>query len=93
VAELTASAIESAQIFESLSSAECELRGHWNDGSDLALVLEDSGVIQAVNPAACRALGYTAAEGSIICSRPNQPPDGESSSPPSAGERGSETRL
>jgi PAS domain S-box-containing protein len=62
VAELTASAMESARIIESLSSAESELRGHWNDGSDIALVLEDSGVIRDVNPAAGRALGYTAAE-------------------------------
>jgi PAS domain S-box-containing protein len=62
VAELTASALENARIFGSLSSAESELRGHWNDGSDIALVLEESGGIRDVNPAACRALGYTAAE-------------------------------
>ena len=62
VAELAAAAIENARLFESVSSSASELRAHWDDGSDLALVLDDSGAIVEANPAASRALGYTAAE-------------------------------
>ena len=62
VAELAAAAIENARLFESVSSSASELRAHWDDGSDLALVLDESGAIVEANPAASRALGYTAAE-------------------------------
>ncbi len=62
VAELAAAAIENARLFESASSSASELRAHWDDGGDLALVLDDSGAILDANLAASRALGYTAAE-------------------------------
>jgi len=62
VAELAAAAIENARLFESLSSSASELRAHWDDGSDLALVLDDSGAILESNPAVSRVLGYPAAE-------------------------------
>ena len=62
VAELAAAAVENARLFESVSSSASELRAHWDDGGDLALVLDDSGAILEANPASIRALGYTAAE-------------------------------
>ncbi len=62
VADLAAAAIENARLFESVSSSESELRAHWEDGGDLALVLDESGSIVEVNPAASRTLGYTAPE-------------------------------
>ena len=62
VAELAAAAIDNARLFESASSSVSELRAHWDDGGDLALVLDHSGAILDANPAASRTLGYTAAE-------------------------------
>jgi PAS domain S-box-containing protein len=58
VAELAAAAVENARLFESAS----ELRAHWDDGGELALVLDDSGAILEANAASIRALGYTPAE-------------------------------
>jgi PAS domain S-box-containing protein len=62
VAELAAAAMENARLFESASSAVSDLRAHWDDGGDLALVLDDLGAILEANPASIRALGYAAAE-------------------------------
>ncbi len=62
VAELTAAAVANARLFESVSSSASEFRAHWDDGGDLALVLDDSGAIVEANPASIRALCYTAAE-------------------------------
>ncbi len=62
VAELTGASIENARLFESVATAASELRAHWDDGSDLALVLDGASVILEANPASIRALGYTAAE-------------------------------
>jgi PAS domain S-box-containing protein len=62
VAELAAAAVGNARLFESVSFSASELRAHWDDGGDLALVLDDSGAILEANPASIRALGYTAAE-------------------------------
>jgi PAS domain S-box-containing protein len=62
VAEIVAPAIENALLFEEATSAVSELREHWQDGSDLALVLDGRGAILEANPAAGRALGYTARE-------------------------------
>ncbi len=62
VAELAAAGMENARLFEAALSSASEMRAHWEDGGDLALVLDDSGAIREANPAASRALGYTASE-------------------------------
>jgi PAS domain S-box-containing protein len=62
IAELSAAAIENARLFESVSSSASELRAHWDDGADLALLLDDSGVVVEANRAASRALGHIPGE-------------------------------
>jgi len=62
IADLVAAALENARLFESVSSSAAVLRAHWDEGGELAIAIDQSGAIQEVNPAASRALGYTAAE-------------------------------
>jgi PAS domain S-box-containing protein len=62
IADLVAASLEYARLFESVSSSELELRTHWNEGTEIALAIDESGAIREANPAAGRALGYTAAE-------------------------------
>ncbi len=62
IADLVAAALENARLFESVASSESVLRAHWDEGSELAIAIDESGAIQESNPAASRALGYTAAE-------------------------------
>jgi PAS domain S-box-containing protein len=62
VAEMAAAAMESAQHLEAASTSASALRAHWEDGSDLALVLDESSAIRDANGAASRVLGYTPAE-------------------------------
>jgi PAS domain S-box-containing protein len=62
VAEIVARVMGNARLLEEATFAVSELRAHWQDGSDLALVLDGSGTILEANSAASLALGYTARE-------------------------------
>jgi PAS domain S-box-containing protein len=62
IAELAAAAIENARLFESVSLSASERRAHWEDGFDLAFVIDDTSGIVEANPASLRALGYSESE-------------------------------
>ncbi len=62
VAELVATALKTARRFESLEASEAGYAVLCEEGNDIILVVDGSGVICASNPATRRALGYSETE-------------------------------
>jgi PAS domain S-box-containing protein len=62
VAELVSTALKTARRFESLEASEAGYAVLCEEGNDIILVVDDSGVVCASNPATRRTLGYSETE-------------------------------
>jgi PAS domain S-box-containing protein len=62
VAELAAAALKNARRFESLEASEAGYAALYEECADILLVVDESGLVRASNPATRRALGYSESE-------------------------------